>query len=165
MSCSRRLGNTYTGSLYGCLASLLSNVEPTQLQGKRVIMSLFSFGSGFASSFFTLRVRGDTSEISRTMNLLERLSSMKVVLLGSSSRLWRYVVFISFCTILYCVRLRFIFLQLREKNHNAVNYTPEGLVENIWPGSYYLESVDPSTGENMLELLSELEKFLVDFDK
>ena len=43
---------------------------------------------------------------------------------------------------LYCVRLRFILLQLREKNHNAVNYTPEGLVENIWPGAYYLESVD-----------------------
>ena len=77
MSCSRRLGNTYTGSLYGCLASLLSNVESTQLQGKRV--SLFSFGSGFASSFFTLHVKGDTSEISRKMNLLERLSSMRVV--------------------------------------------------------------------------------------
>ena len=77
MSCSRRLGNTYTGSLYGCLASLLSNVESTQLQGKRV--SLFSFGSGFASSFFTLRIKGDTSQISQRMNLLERLSSMRVV--------------------------------------------------------------------------------------
>ncbi len=32
--------------------------------------------------------------------------------------------------------------QLREKNHNASGYTPEGLVDNIWPGSYYLESVD-----------------------
>jgi len=77
MSCSRRLGNTYTGSLYGCLASLLSNVESTHLQGKRV--SLFSFGSGFASSFFTLRIKGDTSQITQKMNLLERLSEMSVV--------------------------------------------------------------------------------------
>ena len=77
MSCSRRIGNTYTGSLYGCLASLLSNVESTQLQGKRV--SLFSFGSGFASSFFTLRIKGDPSQITQKMNLLERLSKMSVV--------------------------------------------------------------------------------------
>ncbi|EDR01308.1 uncharacterized protein LACBIDRAFT_254737 [Laccaria bicolor S238N-H82] len=118
MSCSRRLGNTYTGSLYGCLASLLSNVESTELQGKRV--SLFSFGSGFASSFFTLHVKGDPSQISQKMNLLERLSSMRVVPPQEFIKA----------------------LELREKNHNAVNYTPEGLVENIWPGAYYLESVD-----------------------
>jgi len=137
MSCSRRLGNTYTGSLYGCLASLLSNVESTKLQGKRV--SLFSFGSGFASSFFTLRVKGDTSEISRTMNLLERLSSMRVV---PPQEFIKALEVCGFHIFLYRGCLRFIFLQLREKNHNAVNYTPEGLVENIWPGAYYLDSVD-----------------------
>ena len=137
MSCSRCLGNTYTGSLYGCLASLLSNVESTKLQGKRV--SLFSFGSGFASSFFTLRVKGDTSGISRTMNLLERLSSMRVV---PPQEFIKALEVCGFHIFLYRGCLRFIFLQLREKNHNAVNYTPEGLVENIWPGAYYLDSVD-----------------------
>jgi len=77
MACSRRLGNMYTASLYGCLASLLSSVEPAQLQGKRV--SLFAFGSGCAASFFTLRVKGDTSEIREKMDLLNRLANMKVV--------------------------------------------------------------------------------------
>lgn len=77
MACSRRLGNMYTASLYGCLASLLATVEPTQLKDKRV--SLFSFGSGCASSFFTLRVKGDTSEIKGKMQLIERLSTMSVV--------------------------------------------------------------------------------------
>ena len=77
MACSRRLGNMYTASLYGCLASLLSTVEPAQLLGKRV--SMFAFGSGCASSFFTLRVKGDTSEIREKMDLLNRLASMKVV--------------------------------------------------------------------------------------
>lgn len=77
MACSKRLGNMYTASLYGCLASLLSTVEPATLLGKRV--SLFSFGSGCASSFWTLKVKGDTTEIQEKMNLVERLSQMKVV--------------------------------------------------------------------------------------
>ena len=77
MACSKRLGNMYTASLYGCLASLLSTVEPSSLLDKRV--SLFSFGSGCASSFFTLRVKGDTSLIREKMNLVNRLAQMKVV--------------------------------------------------------------------------------------
>lgn len=77
MACSRRLGNMYTASLYGCLASLLSTVEPVSLLAKRV--SLFSFGSGCASSFFILRVKGDTSDIRQKMDLVNRLGKMKVV--------------------------------------------------------------------------------------
>lgn len=77
MACSRRLGNMYTASLYGCLASLLASVEPETLLNKRV--SLFSFGSGCASSFWTLRVKGDASEIKQKMDLLDRLAQMKVV--------------------------------------------------------------------------------------
>ncbi|KAF8809508.1 hydroxymethylglutaryl-CoA synthase [Phlegmacium glaucopus] len=118
MACSRRLGNMYTASLYGCLASLLSTVEPASLLGKRV--SLFSFGSGCASSFFTLRVKGDTSDIRGKMDLVNRLAKMNVVPPEEFVKA----------------------LQLREKNHNAASYTPEGSVDNIWPGSYYLESVD-----------------------
>ncbi len=76
MACSRRLGNMYTASLYGCLASLLSQVEPAQLKGKRV--SLFAFGSGCAASFFCLRVKGDTSDIREKLDLINRLASMKV---------------------------------------------------------------------------------------
>ncbi|RDB23460.1 Hydroxymethylglutaryl-CoA synthase A [Hypsizygus marmoreus] len=118
MACSRRLGNTYTASLYGCLASLLSTVEPAQLLGKRV--SLFAFGSGCAASFFTLRIKGDTSEIRTKMDLLNRLAKMNVV---------HPQEFVDA-------------LALREKNHNASSYTPEGLVDNIWPGAYYLDSID-----------------------
>lgn len=77
MACSRRLGNMYTASLYGCLASLLSTVEPTTLKGKR--FSLFAFGSGCAASFFTARVKGDTSEIRNKLDLINRLAHMKVV--------------------------------------------------------------------------------------
>lgn len=118
MACSRRLGNTYTGSLYLCLASLLSTAEPETLKGKRI--SMFAFGSGCAASFFVARVKGDTTEIREKMDLLNRLKNMKVV---------HPQQFVDA-------------LALREKNHNAVSYTPEGLVENIWPGAYYLDNID-----------------------
>jgi hydroxymethylglutaryl-CoA synthase len=37
-----------------------------------------------------------------------------------------------------CSRL----LQLREKNHNAAAYEPEGKLENMWPGAWYLVNID-----------------------
>lgn len=77
MKCARRCGNMYTASLYGGLASLLSSVEPSDLKGKRI--SMFAFGSGLASSFFTIKVKGDTTEIKDKLDLVRRLESMKVV--------------------------------------------------------------------------------------
>ncbi|KAF5351364.1 hypothetical protein D9758_008055 [Tetrapyrgos nigripes] len=118
MACSKRLGNMYTGSLYGCLASLLSSVEAQTLKGKRV--SLYAFGSGCAASWFTAKIKGDVTEINQKMNLLKRLADMKVVAPQD---------FVDA-------------LALREKNHDAKDYVPEGSIDNIWPGAYYLESVD-----------------------
>ncbi|KAI0642205.1 hydroxymethylglutaryl-CoA synthase [Trametes meyenii] len=118
MKVARRCGNMYTASLYGGLASLLSSVEPAELRGKRI--SMFAYGSGLASSFFTIKVKGDTTEIRDKLDLIHRLESMKVV------PCQEYVDA----------------LALREKNHNAGSYTPTGSLDNIWPGAYYLESID-----------------------
>ncbi|THU94945.1 hydroxymethylglutaryl-CoA synthase [Dendrothele bispora CBS 962.96] len=118
MASSKRLGNMYTASLYGCMASLLSTVEPATLKGKKV--SMYAFGGGCAASFFCFQVKGDTTEIRDKLNLLKRLADMKVVPCQD---------FVDA-------------LALRKKNHNAKDYVPEGSIENIWPGAYYLESVD-----------------------
>ncbi|KAE9385122.1 hydroxymethylglutaryl-CoA synthase [Gymnopus androsaceus JB14] len=118
MACSKRLGNMYTASLYGCLASLIANVDPSTFKGKRI--SLYSFGSGCAASFFTIRVKGDTTELREKLDLTSRLAAMKVVPCQD---------FVDA-------------LNLREKNHNAKDYVPQGLVDNIWPGAYYLDSID-----------------------
>lgn len=77
MHCAKRCGNMYTASLYGGLASLISTIEPADFLGKRI--SMFAYGSGCASSFFCIRVKGDTTEIREKMDLLNRLASMKVV--------------------------------------------------------------------------------------
>lgn len=118
LTCAKRCGNMYTASLYGGLASVIANVHPEDLRGKRI--SMFAYGSGCASSFYVISVKGDTTEIREKMNLLARLNSTKIVPCEE------YVAA----------------LKLREKNHNAANFTPEGSIENLWPGSYYLESVD-----------------------
>ncbi|KAJ6619899.1 putative hydroxymethylglutaryl-CoA synthase [Mycena sp. CBHHK59/15] len=118
MACSRRLGNLYTASLYGCLASLISTVSPNELLGKRA--SLYAFGGGCAGSFWTLKVKGDTSEMQEKMDLLNRLAKMKVVSCQE---------FVNA-------------LELRKKNHNERSFTPQGSLDYIWPGAYYLAGVD-----------------------
>lgn len=116
--CVKRCGNMYTASLYGALASLIANVESDEIQGKRV--GLFAFGSGCAASFFALRVQGSTEEIRSKMALQKRLAAMDVAPCQA------YVDA----------------LKLREDNHNAVEYKPQGSVDNVWPGAYYLDGVD-----------------------
>lgn len=77
MRVAARCGNMYTASLYGGLSSLVSTVEPHKLRGKRI--SMYAYGGGCASSFFTLRVKGDTSVIRAKLDLINRLENIKVV--------------------------------------------------------------------------------------
>lgn len=117
-ACVKRCGNMYTASLYGALASLVSNIPAGELQGKRV--GMFAFGSGCAASFYGLRVDGDVSDIQAKLDLSKRLAAMDVVPCQD------YVDA----------------LKLREDNHNAIEYVPKGSLNNIWPGAYYLDNID-----------------------
>lgn len=118
MTTVRRCGNMYSGSLYGGLASVISNVNDEELQNKRLLM--YSFGSGSAASVFMIRAIGSTQEMREKLNLSERLAQMQVVP----------------CTVYVDA------LQTREKTHNAVDYEPKGSLEDLWPGTYYLKNVD-----------------------
>jgi hydroxymethylglutaryl-CoA synthase len=70
-------GNMYTASVYGGLVSLLSNIDSASLQGKRI--GIFSYGSGLASSLFSVKVAGSTEYISQALNLKERLAARRTV--------------------------------------------------------------------------------------
>ncbi|KAK0117749.1 3-hydroxy-3-methylglutaryl coenzyme A synthase [Cadophora gregata] len=70
-------GNMYSASVYSGLVSLLSTVDSASLQGKRV--GVFSYGSGLASSLFSLKIVGSTETIAKTLNLKERLDARTVV--------------------------------------------------------------------------------------
>ena len=114
----RRLGNAYTASIFCALASLIDSVEPAALQGKRVAM--YAYGSGLAASFYSIRVRGDVSNIRSTVDLRARLAATEVRPCDE------YVSS----------------LALREHVHNISDWTPSGSLDYIAPGTYYLERCD-----------------------
>lgn len=140
--CLRRLGNMYTAAVYGALASVLDNVEPQQLQGKRI--ALFSFGSGLAASFFSIRVKGDTTKIRDTLKLKERLSQMVV----KSPQEFVDALKVSSHNLFFRLGKEMpnedwsLSSQLREDKHNIKNYKPDGSVDELVTGTYYLDRVD-----------------------
>jgi hydroxymethylglutaryl-CoA synthase len=70
-------GNMYCASVYSSLCSLLSNIDSDDLQGKRV--GIFSYGSGLASSLFSLTVKGSTKELQSKLDIKNRLDSRQTV--------------------------------------------------------------------------------------
>jgi len=69
---ANQVGNMYTSSLYSGLVSYLINRPLKELAGQRI--GLFSFGSGLASSMFSLTVSKDCSEGSPLHKLVSTLS-------------------------------------------------------------------------------------------
>ncbi|ODQ68293.1 hydroxymethylglutaryl-CoA synthase [Nadsonia fulvescens var. elongata DSM 6958] len=111
-------GNMYTASVYSGLASLLSFVDADKLLNKRV--SLFSYGSGLASTFFSLTVKGDVSQIAKALNFQSMLDNR----VKASPEDFTAAI------------------ALREKAHLCKNFTPTGSIETIRSGTYYLTNVD-----------------------
>lgn len=70
-------GNMYCGSVYGSLASLITNITNDQAQGKRI--GIFSYGSGLASSLFSFKVTGSIEEMQKKLDIQARLDSRRVV--------------------------------------------------------------------------------------
>lgn len=70
-------GNMYTASVYGSLVGLLSNVTGENILGKRI--GIFSYGSGLASSLFSVKVVGDISTMVSKIDLHKRLEARRVV--------------------------------------------------------------------------------------
>ncbi len=71
------VGNMYCASVWGGLAGLITHVDSAALEGKRV--GLFSYGSGLAASFFSLRVKGNTKQIAEKLDIPNRLAARRQV--------------------------------------------------------------------------------------
>ncbi|KAF2813938.1 hydroxymethylglutaryl-CoA synthase [Mytilinidion resinicola] len=111
-------GNMYCGSVYGSLCSLIANISSEAIQGKRI--GMFSYGSGLASSLFSFKVNGSTEEISKALDIQNRLDSRRVV---------APEVYDEMCN-------------LRAKAHLQKDYKPKGATDTLFPGTYYLTDVD-----------------------
>jgi len=114
----RNLGNSYTGSLYFGLLSLIAQSEGKVEQGDR--MMLFSYGSGLASTMFSAVVDGDLSEQREKCDLLNRLDNRVEVTPEEFSQT----------------------LLQREAAYTANDYVNLEPPAHLAPGSYYVSGVD-----------------------
>jgi len=119
------VGNMYTPSLYGGLVSYLSSQSQEQLAGRNI--ALFSYGSGLASSFFSMQVSSDIGPDSALSKLLACLSDVQ-------HRLDERVKVSpeNFVTS----------LGLREAAVDSAPFTPQGPTSELFPGTWYLVAVD-----------------------
>ncbi|XP_030579813.1 hydroxymethylglutaryl-CoA synthase, cytoplasmic isoform X2 [Archocentrus centrarchus] len=122
---SSQNGNMYTPSVYGCLASLIAQHTPSQLAGQRI--GVFSYGSGFAATLYSLRVTQDHTPGSSLDKLVLSLSDLKTRL--DSRKKVSPAVFSEN-------------MKLREETHHLANYVPQSSVEDLFPGTWYLTRVD-----------------------
>ncbi|KAB8071527.1 hydroxymethylglutaryl-coenzyme A synthase C terminal-domain-containing protein [Aspergillus leporis] len=111
-------GNMYTATVYGGLASLLSNVSFDPSQPKRI--GLFSYGSGLASSLFSAKIVGDVSYMVEKLDLHNRLNSRNTL---------SPQAYVDMCG-------------LRKQAHLKKGFTPSGNKETLFSNTYYLVEVD-----------------------
>jgi hydroxymethylglutaryl-CoA synthase len=114
---AREIGNAYTASLYGSLAALVRR-RAEDLVGRRILM--FAFGSGFASSMFSLRVVGSVARIARSLEDIEDQLEQRLVLTAAE----------------YDAVMRD-----RERDHGRFGYKPVGPPSELFPGTFFVASV------------------------
>ncbi|KAL7989056.1 hypothetical protein Chor_007975 [Crotalus horridus] len=122
---SNQNGNMYTPSVYGCLASLLAQYSPQQLAGQRI--GVFSYGSGFAATLYSIKVSQDATPGSSLDKIIASLTDLKARL--DSRKCISPEVFAEN-------------MMLREKTHHLANYIPQCSVDDLFEGTWYLVRVD-----------------------
>ncbi|CAN8027847.1 unnamed protein product [Ixodes persulcatus] len=122
---SNQVGNMYTPSLYSCLASYIASCPVSELAGRRV--GLFSYGSGMAATLFSMRVTRDLSPESPLLELHASLADLPGRLAQR-----RKVAPAEFARM----------MKLREDMHHQVPYSPVGPLDELFPGTWYLDQVD-----------------------
>ncbi|KAK9868178.1 hypothetical protein WJX84_000880 [Apatococcus fuscideae] len=122
MLLSQHCGNMYAASLYASLACLVE-ARGAGLEGKRIM--LFAYGSGLASSAFTLRGRPSHSGFSlqRLAGQVDIGARLAARLEGSPAEFEKA-------------------LQRLEARFGAHSFEPEASVADLLPGTFYLESID-----------------------
>ncbi|XP_044020018.1 hydroxymethylglutaryl-CoA synthase 1 [Aphidius gifuensis] len=119
------VGNMYTPSVYSGLVSLLINKNINELAGMKI--GIFSYGSGLASSMYSMTITNDYTRDSDLYKLIDKLDYVKQQLDARK------------CT---SPDEYTDILDMREKYCHAVPFEPKSDVQQMFPGSYYLVKVD-----------------------
>jgi len=123
---AKRVGNMYTPSVYGGLASYLLGKSPAELSGSRLV--LFSYGSGLAASMFSLRVTTTEASVGGALDKL--LRGIQDIPARLEAR--RAMTPAEFTDI----------LAKREENYHAAPFVPSMSPADLAPGVYYLTEID-----------------------
>ncbi|XP_050429911.1 hydroxymethylglutaryl-CoA synthase 1 [Adelges cooleyi] len=116
-----RVGNMYTPSVYGGLASYLVSLSVDQLPDKKI--GVFSYGSGLASSMYSIRVSGNDGLPALISNLKKSFDNLERRLRVSPENFTEV-------------------LEIRQKALHQAPYVPIGNKSDLFPGTWYLSSVD-----------------------
>ena len=118
----KQLGNLYTGSIFGFLMSLLLNLSSKKqsLVGSRIF--LFSYGSGLASTLLVLDI--DNEKYRKIIKNNQDIFSH----LNERMKLEPY--------------LYESILLKKEKLYSKNNYIPQGKIEDLFEGTFYLTKID-----------------------
>lgn len=122
---SKNIGNTYTASVYMNLANLISS-QGNDLAGKKV--TLFSYGSGALATMIEINPTNDCNELFT----LEKMQAALDIKNRLTSREKRSPDDLN------------IALESREKSHGFVPFTPTFEIDHIFPGTYYLDTINTS---------------------
>jgi hydroxymethylglutaryl-CoA synthase len=121
---NQNIGNCYTGSVYSSLLSLVCECG-AGLTGKRIM--LFSYGSGSVASIFSMVGRQQSSgarfsleRIQSTTKMFDRLAARKRCSIEEFGAA----------------------LDLRAAKYGKAPMTPDGSLDAISPGTYYLTEVN-----------------------
>lgn len=123
---NRAIGNCYTGSVFGCLVATICHAG-AQLKDRRVL--LFSYGSGSMASMYSLRGRvpGASSPGPFSLTKMAQVLSMQSRL---NSRCRGSVEDFAAA------------LDLRAAKYGTAPVQPDGSLENIAPGTYYVVDIN-----------------------
>jgi hypothetical protein len=119
---SKKVGNTYTASVWLGLATLVSTLG-NDLLGKNV--TLFSYGSGALASMLAIipRDSGDAkfnlASIQQQLNIAGRLASREKLTPSDLA----------------------VALQAREASHGKVPFVPTFSIDKLAPGTFYLDQI------------------------
>lgn len=119
---ANQVGNMYTPSVYSGLVSYLISADANELAGKNV--ALFSYGSGLASSLYSITI---TDNVNHLRTITDKLAHLK------TSLEQRQKISPKEFTNL---------MEIREHNNHAAPYVPVGSVDTLFPGTFYLKSID-----------------------
>lgn len=120
---ARQVGNMYTPSLYGGLVSLIISKDIPELLGNHI--ALFSYGSGLASSMFSITV---TKSCDEALNKIKSNLINTKYLLDNREKVDPAVFEAT--------------LELRQKTCHEAPYSAVSSIDSFFPGTYYLVNID-----------------------